>query len=421
MHARARSASANRSLHLAGSPHAGCPKLPTHHLATQNRPHCSKAATAARSVGRPMPVSAASPSDHALGALRALGHEQRLSLGGMLAVLLGRHAAWWDLEPPAAGHGDARFCATLLKVVMCGLLQLPADQFTALEPLARPPPGGVPISPEPFVASLPESPEEREEILHGLVVLMAVGVAATGGAGRAGSGGGAERRGRGDTAGCGTLGAGYDARSRQLLVECGAALGVPWSVMARREAELAAALASELRQERQAARREREAREAAARAESPASIGLATALLGKRWKRGVAVVGVGLVSGAAVAITAGLAAPAVLGGLAAVGGGMSAFGAAGAVVGTAVGSLTALLSGSAGVAVRGNLHAPAARVLWVFVPHSLAPRPDSISLPRPSRPRAQRAQSPCAVCASRPCKPASHPCPVAADGISPCR
>jgi hypothetical protein len=142
--------------------------------------------------------------------------------------------------------------------------------------------------------------------------------------------------------------------------------------MARREAELAAELASELRQQRRAEQREREAREAAARAEGQGRTGIATGLLGKRWKRGVAVVGVGLVSGAAVALTAGLAAPAVLGGLAAVGGGISAFGAAGAVVGTAVGSLTALLSGGAGVAVRGKRPHPPAALPWVLSAKPLA-------------------------------------------------
>jgi hypothetical protein len=312
-----------------------------------------------RSPPAEMPAPAPpTPSDRALGALRALGHEQRLSLGGMMAVLLGRHAAWWDLEPPAetrSGTQD-RFCATLLKVVMCGLLQLPADQFTALEPLSRPPPGGAPISPEPFVASLPESREKREEMLHGLLVLMAVGVAATGRAGAHNSKTKPHARdshapnGKSDQPSGGALEAGYDARSRQLLVECASALGVPWAVMARREADLAAALACELREQRQAARREREAQEAAARtADTHSRTGLG--MLGKRWKRGAAVVGVGIASGAAVALTAGLAAPAVLGGLAAVGGGISAFGAAGAVVGTAVGSLTAILSGGAGVAV----------------------------------------------------------------------
>lgn len=59
----------------------------------------------------------------------------------------------------------------------------------------------------------------------------------------------------------------------------------------------------------------------------------------------------GLASGAAVALTAGLAAPAVIGGIAAVGGGISSLGTAGALLGTGVASIASLLSGAAGVAV----------------------------------------------------------------------
>jgi len=300
------------------------PMAPNFHAPTKMQRASSPAPSISGALG---------PVDRALAALRALDHEQRLSLGGTLAVLLGRRAAWWDLE---TGSGE-RFCAALLRAVMCDLLQLPTEQFSALEPLAQPhPPGAEAISPEPFVESLPASQARREELVHGLVVLMAVGVALASTGGKRSGGSGA-------------LGAGYDSRSRQLLADLSATLGVPWGAMARREAQLAAALASELRAQRSAARSQRDEERKANEAESEK--GRAAAWLGKRWKRGLAVAGVGIASGAAVALTAGLAAPAVIGGLLAVGGGVSTLGAAGAVVGTAVGSLTALLSGAAGVVV----------------------------------------------------------------------
>lgn len=292
------------------------------------------------------------PADLALRCLRSLTLEQRTALGGALAVLLGRHVGWYDAEDAADAGPAERFSGRLLRTVMCDLLELPDDQFTALEPLSRLPPGDIPLSPDPFIISLPNSPEQREAIVHGLVVLMAVGVAiasveAAQHVGNVSNGTSAPDTCTNPTQikGVRVLSTGYDARSRQVLVELSAALGVPWHKMARREAELASALSSQLHEEQSIARAERETR---AHAEGMSN----RRSMIKRWKHSAAIVGVGIASGAAVALTAGLAAPAVIGGLAAVGGGISALGAAGAVVGTAVGSLTVLLSGTTGVAVR---------------------------------------------------------------------
>ncbi|EOD25775.1 hypothetical protein EMIHUDRAFT_435181 [Emiliania huxleyi CCMP1516] len=97
-----------------------------------------------------------------------------------------------------------------------------------------------------------------------------------------------------------------------------------------------------------------------------------TRTFGRRWRRGAAVVGVGLASGAAVALTAGLAAPAVIGGIAAVGGGISSLGTAGALLGigvaeagallgTGVASIASLLSGALGRRGRGSGDVPLRR------------------------------------------------------------
>jgi len=165
----------------------------------------------------------------ALASLRALTTDERISLGGVLAVLVGRRSDGWDLEPTA--KGAERFSAALLRSILCGVLELPAEQLTALEPLSAPPlEGDPPLSPEPFAESLPASAARREELLHGLAALLAVG------SGASGAGGGAQGR--------PPLLLGYDARCRQLVCDAAGALGVDWRAVARREAQLAAALAT---------------------------------------------------------------------------------------------------------------------------------------------------------------------------------
>jgi hypothetical protein len=56
-------------------------------------------------------------------------------------------------------------------------------------------------------------------------------------------------------------------------------------------------------------------------------------------------------SGVAIAVTAGLAAPAVIGGLAAVGGGITSIGGAATIVGASVTGVATFLTGAAGVTI----------------------------------------------------------------------
>ena len=72
--------------------------------------------------------------------------------------------------------------------------------------------------PAPFLEMLPASASAREELMHGLLLLVATGTSGSGVAPKY---------------------AGYDARSRQLLQDAARELDVPWHRMAMREGELA--------------------------------------------------------------------------------------------------------------------------------------------------------------------------------------
>ena len=112
------------------------------------------------------PPSPPSGLDATVEALRTLPFQQRVALSGMLAVLLGERT-YWDAEPYTEG---GRFTAWLLQHVMVSMLQLPAEQCTALLPLTEPQafasgtgPGEQQPRPDPevFAELLPQAPSER--------------------------------------------------------------------------------------------------------------------------------------------------------------------------------------------------------------------------------------------------------------------
>ena len=100
---------------------------------------------------------------------------------------MGRRSAGWNLEP--VQPGDQPFCAWLLEHIMVVLLQLPAELLEGLKPLTEPsafalgdaPPEEHPLAdPAPFLQTLPESASAREELMHGLLLLVATGTTGTG-------------------------------------------------------------------------------------------------------------------------------------------------------------------------------------------------------------------------------------------------
>ena len=277
-----------------------------------------------------VPATAPPSLDATVASLRSLPLQQKIGLSGVLAVLLGRRPHW-DLEPRAGD--DKRFRAWLLEHVMCSMLELPPDQVTGFMPLAEPeallagsradalgtpaeqPPA---IDPEAFIHGLPSSASAREEIMHGLLIMAAAGTG---------------EQARFD---------GYDARTRQLLQDAARVLDVSWPRLATREAELATSMRLHMR-----------AAADAAAATSDAEAKKKSRTL--KWKRGFAM-GVGAIaSGTLVALTAGLAAPAIVAGAATVGTSISAFGGMAAVVGGTIVSGTALLAGSTGMLVVGTV------------------------------------------------------------------
>lgn len=175
----------------------------------------------------------------ALLSLRQLPEEVRRSLGGLIAVLLGRHPS----------HHLSSSLSQLRRIIAA--MQLPSSTFDALAPLATPM-EGEPCDPTGFISLLPPSPEERALLLYGLLEMFATAA---------------------DSA---NSPLGYDARDRQLLCETAEVLGVEWSVIAAHER----ALAEEMR--------------TAVMSKAKAAI---PSQHGAKWKRRIAMAGVGVVSG----------------------------------------------------------------------------------------------------------------------------
>ena len=291
-------------------------------------------------------TSSAAAASELIGRLPA---EHKFALGGLLAALLGKKADYWT---------DA-FCRQHLQRVARSMLCLEHEQSEGLTPIFE---QGNHADIDAFVKLLPPGEHERAALLLGLLVLTVVSedIPET---------------------------VGYDARSRQLLVDASVAMDVPWSRMALAEGELASTMRA------QAVARARDGgssggsapgsgRAGSTPGSGPGSGGSGGAgtggasgaqergsgeaasgstggagfksLVSAKWRKRIAVAGMGVASGVAVGLTAGLAAPAVLAGLGAVGTGISGIGSLG-VVGTALGggiaTTAAVLQGAIGVTV----------------------------------------------------------------------
>ena len=278
--------------------------------------------------GTSQPQKPPSASQAASDLLSRLPHEHQFALGGLIAALLGSKSSYW---------GDA-FCRGCLRKIALSALKLPVEHMEALLPIYEHNATAKEDAKRALISLLPAEEEERAALL---LALLAVSILSED----------AQTE-------------GYDARSRQLLVELANTLGVPWQKMAEMERHLADSMraqAASLAAQQQSADMERPA--PAGAAGSAAGVPGKKPYISAKWRRRAAVAGIGVASGLAIGLTAGLAAPAVLAGLGAVGTGIAgiggAVGAAGLVgsgtlttaVGASIVGITAVLQGSIGVTV----------------------------------------------------------------------
>mmetsp|Transcript_24192 Transcript_24192/g.61898 ORF Transcript_24192/g.61898 Transcript_24192/m.61898 type:complete len:863 (+) Transcript_24192:99-2687(+) len=268
--------------------------------------------------------SASSPSPSAASAaadlLSRLPKQHSFALGGLIAALLGRKSSYWS---------DA-FCRQFLKRSAVTMLHLPAEQLEALLPIYEHCDIDAATA---LVSLLPNDEQERAALLLAVLALTILAEDAQ-------------------------L-AGYDARSRQLLIDASHTLGVPWQRVAEMERQLAVSMRAQAasyasqeatsRVEGSAGAEPSNAIDAAADAADGKKLGLSS-----KWRKRIAVASIGIASGIVVGATAGLAAPAVLAGLGTVGtgiGGIGALGGVGATVGATIVATTAVLQGAIGVTV----------------------------------------------------------------------
>ncbi len=273
----------------------------------------------------PQPPSA---SQAAAELLSRLPRQHQFALGGLIAALLGPKSSYW---------GDT-FCRQLLRRAALSMLRLPAEQMEALLPIYEHQNAEAASA---LVSLLPAEEHERAALLLALLALTIL---------------------------CEDVqqaSEGYDARSRQLLVEAADTLGVPWQRMAEMERQLAdsmrAQAASLAAQQESAASKGASGAPGAPGAppgDEDATAGAGASdkktFISAKWRKRIAVTTIGIASGIAVGATAGLAAPAVLAGLGAVGtgiGGMTALGGVGTAVGASIVGITAVLQGAIGVTV----------------------------------------------------------------------
>ena len=298
--------------------------------------------------------------------------EHKYALGGLCAALLGRaHRERLWSEPWCHQH--------LLRLAQRFLVLAP-EQCEGLVPLLE---ASAHVEPAAFVSLLPPDEHDRAALLLGILVLTVASEDAQ-------------------------L-VGYDARARQLLVDVADVLGVPWPRVAAMERELAISMRSQANARAQPADtaatsgrhqisdstpQQQVASQAAApsrgsssslrlpfpsrrqqsrasdsggsAAAAPAAAAPAAAAPGNdggggstprmpalsaRWRKRLAVGAIGVASGVAIGLTAGLATPMVVTGLAAVGSGISGLGGVAAGVGATVSATAAMLSGAVGVTV----------------------------------------------------------------------
>lgn len=196
--------------------------------------------------------------------LRMLNSRQHFALGGLIALLLGRHAEHWGQQ----------FCRRLLRQLMHSMLRLSDDQFEAVAPLAEPLSNTeAPADPGGFISVLPLAPDKRQAILKDLLLMIATGV------------------------GCleDARVMGYDARARQLLCDLAHALEVPWSLIALHER----AVAIEMKTIRRHVLEEADQSEAADPSDEPVVFAEREHKQNETnvWKRRIAIASVGVISG----------------------------------------------------------------------------------------------------------------------------
>ena len=153
--------------------------------------------------GTSQPQKPPSASQAASDLLSRLPHEHQFALGGLIAALLGSKSSYW---------GDA-FCRGCLRKIALSALKLPVEHMEALLPIYEHNATAKEDAKRALISLLPAEEEERAALLLALLAVTILSEDAQT--------------------------EGYDARSRQLLVELANTLGVPWQKMAEMERQLA--------------------------------------------------------------------------------------------------------------------------------------------------------------------------------------
>ena len=308
-----------------------------------------------------------SASSSAAALIASLPEPEQYGFGGLCAALLGRSTRTRRWDDP--------WCRQHLQRLASRFLCLEPHRCDALFPLFE----ATALSAQDessminaFVSLLPKGEHERAALLLGLLVLTVTSEDAQ-------------------------L-VGYDARARQLLADLAHALSVPWPRLAAMERELAISMKKQAnerlaaretttadsprqrpvdsapppplttpppqsaRGEPSSARSSTSGAHASANATSDNNNGESGAStprsgsgmfsgMSSKWKKRLAVAGVGVGSGIVIGLTAGLAAPLVVAGLGTVGAGITGLGGAAVGVGGVVTGISAMLSGAVGVTV----------------------------------------------------------------------
>lgn len=282
----------------------------------------------------------ANASTAASSLIAHLQAEHKYGLGGLCASLLGRAVRdrlWCEA-----------WCRQHLHRIAHRFLRLEPERCDALVPLLD---HAAHVEPDAFVALLPPGEHERAALLLGLLVLTVASEDAE-------------------------L-TGYDARARQLLEDVAQAAAVPWSRLAAMERDLAKSMRSQATAHATAGSSSSAGKKIATpppperRSTPPSSMGgdgdsggggtpssdnggskgLRLPSVSAKWRKRLAVASIGVASGVAIGLTAGLAAPAVLAGLGSVGTGLIGMGGVGAGVGGALTATATMLTGTVGVTV----------------------------------------------------------------------
>jgi hypothetical protein len=341
------------------------------------------------------PTAAVGASAAAEELLMTLSSEHKFALGGLCALLIGRHKKFWS---------DA-YCTGHLQRLGSSMLKLPPEQCMALTPLSD---DSAMVEPSAFVELLPKATQERAALLVGLLVLTVVSEDAQM--------------------------AGYDARARQLLHELARELAVPWPTVCAMERQLAVSMRAQAAKQPAAAVESSSGRsrrggvsttrgssvgvgggdsgpsassasaspsaDAAGAAPAVSKKGVGIGQISSKWRKRLPVCSIGVASGVAIGLTAGLAAPMVVAGLSAVGAGISGLGGAGVALGATVSATAAMLSGAVGVTVVTTVRARPFALLARSARRNsgLQPRPSPLLGPCPTQSSRLPPPSPPSAC-----------------------